>query len=264
MSTSGKGQAGEQLRRRALRLLQTGQRAPVVAHRLGVSKRSVFRWQAAHAKLGEKGFVPKSAGRPPKLAAHQTRLLVGLLKSGFLSLPQFPRENPTSKNLAGLLVEFGISYHPRHVARVLTKLGGAYTPGVGWSYQPKASRSMQRPPGRPVNPRLSAKQARWVVTQLEENLKRLEEAWASYHRKLAGAYASRTRIKKDWIEDRREVWCTPRTLQRLILEEFGMRCDFIYLRHFLRQIGWERCMGFGWLPRGGLKRFAPRGNETDT
>jgi len=264
MSTSGKGQAGEQLQRQALRLLQAGQNAPAVACRLGVSKRSVFRWKAAHAQLGKKGLVPKAPGRPPKLAAHQTRLLVGMLKSGFLSLPQFPRGDPSAKNLVGLLVEFGISYHSRHVDRVLTRLGGVYTPGVGWSYQPKASRSVKRSPGRPAHPRLSAKQARWVAKRLEENLKRLAEAWASYHQKLAGAYASRTQIKKAWIEDRRAVWCTPRTLQRLILKELGTRCDLVYLRQFLKQLGWQRCVAFGWLPQGGLRRFATRGSETGT
>lgn len=58
-----------------------------------------------------------------------------------------------------------------------------------------------------------------------------------------------------------ETWCTPSTIHQMIWEKLGCGCDVIYLRRVLKQLGWQRSVGFGWLPKGGISRFAVIGHE---
>lgn len=66
----------EQRRQRAIALLQEGYGPVDVAGMLGVERRSVRRWKAAHRKKGEKGIQAKQASeRPPKLDSKDFRKL---------------------------------------------------------------------------------------------------------------------------------------------------------------------------------------------
>ena len=254
MRRKGTALKGEQRRQRALQWLQRGEKLSVVAQLLGVSKRSVFRWQAAYRRDGKQGLTRKSPpGRNSKLSLlpHGERRLVSWLKSGQFARPLFYRGEPTARNIAEFIWRyFGVQYHPNHIGRLLGRLGGVYKPQVGWEYQPERKREYKNSPGRPS--KLSEPQKRRLVEGLEERLKWLEEAWKSRERKLRLANAYPTTIEKLWVAERREVWCTPRIIQRLIEQMFSIECEVVTVRRLLRQRGWRWRKGFGWVPGGKL------------
>ncbi len=88
-----KGSASElELRRQRAIALLDKDHAPVdVARMLGVDRRSVRRWKAAHRKRGAKGIEARpTPGRPPKLDRRQRmrlerRLLKGARAAGYES-----------------------------------------------------------------------------------------------------------------------------------------------------------------------------------
>jgi len=130
----------EELERRrvqAIGLLKEGLTPVEVARRLGVDRRSVRRWRAAHEESGKLGVAARPAsGRPPKLEAParaklEKRLLEGPLACGFAT------DLWTCPRVAQLIRrEFGVRYHVDHVGRLLGSMG--------WSPQKPERRARER------------------------------------------------------------------------------------------------------------------------
>jgi transposase len=134
-----KGSAGEleRRRRRAIELLEKGHAPVDVARMLGVDRRSVRRWKAAHRERGSKGIEARpTPGRPPKLDGRQRarlerRLMKGARAAGYES------DLWTCPRIADVIAEeFGVFYHPNHIGRLLRSLG--------WSPQRPQRRALER------------------------------------------------------------------------------------------------------------------------
>lgn len=127
----------EKRRRRAVQLLESGQRLSAVARQVGAAVSSVFRWWQAYRRTGTRGLDPKpTPGRPPRLSTGEKRQLVkrlsrGALRAGYRTdLWTLPRVTELIHQ------EFGVRYHPAHVWKVLTALG--------WSCQKPERRAVER------------------------------------------------------------------------------------------------------------------------
>src|SRR5262245_51231960 len=127
----------ERRRRRAVQLLESGQRLPAVARHVGAAVSSVFRWWQAYRRKGPRGLEPKpTLGRPPRLVPTEKRQLVKLLTRGALHAG-YRTDLWTLPRVAELIhQEFGVRYHPAHVWKVLTALG--------WSCQKPERRAVER------------------------------------------------------------------------------------------------------------------------
>lgn len=127
-----------ELRRlRAIELLRKGDPAAEIAAKLGVDRRSVHRWQAAHLSNGIDALAAQPVpGRPRKLddddrARLETLLLKGAMAAGF------PTDLWTCPRVVDLIrFEFGVRYHVDHVGRLLR--------GLGWSPQKPERRARER------------------------------------------------------------------------------------------------------------------------
>ena len=104
---------------------------------LGVDRRSVRRWKAAHRKNGAQGINAKPApGRPPKLRRAEHRRLEKLLLKGARGAG-FATELWTCARVAELIrLRFGVKYHLCHVWRILVSMG--------WSCQKPVRRARER------------------------------------------------------------------------------------------------------------------------
>jgi transposase len=127
----------EKRRRRAVQLLESGQRLSTVARQVGAAVSSVFRWWQAYRRKGPRGLKPKpTPGRPPRLDPAEKRQLVKLLTRGALHAG-YRTDLWTLPRVAELIhQEFGVRYHPAHVWKVLTALG--------WSCQKPERRAIER------------------------------------------------------------------------------------------------------------------------
>jgi len=137
MRPPGTAKPLEKRRRRAIRLLQSGQSLVMVARRIGAAVSSVFRGQQAYRRKGTQGLNARpTPGRPPRLSARQKRQLVKLLTRGPLHAGH-RTELWTLPRVAALIQhEFGVQYHPAHGWKVLTALG--------WSCQKPERRAVER------------------------------------------------------------------------------------------------------------------------
>lgn len=108
-----------------------------VAQQISSSVSSVFRWQQAFQKEGEKGLDCRaSPGRPPKLSEHEKKRLVSLLLKGSVAFG-YNTDLWTTRWVAEVIRKsFGIHYHPNHLWRLLT--------GLGWSCQRPERRARER------------------------------------------------------------------------------------------------------------------------
>jgi len=137
MRPKGSARELERRRQRAIVLLGKGHGPVDVARMLGVDRRSVRRWKAAYRKRGEKGIESRrTPGRPPKLDRRQrTRLERVLLKGARAA--GYESDLWTCPRIAELIAEeFGVSYHPDHIGRLLRSLG--------WSPQRPPRRAAER------------------------------------------------------------------------------------------------------------------------
>jgi transposase len=127
----------EKRRRRAVKLLESGQSVSVVARQVGAAVSSVFRWWQTYRRKGPRGLEPKpTPGRPPRLVPAEKRLLVKLLTRGALHAG-YRTDLWTLPRVAELIhQEFGVRYHPAHVSKVLT--------AMGWSCQKPERRAVER------------------------------------------------------------------------------------------------------------------------
>jgi len=137
MRPTGSPMALERRRQRAIALLERGMSLKEVAHRVGASFSSVFRWQQAVVRDGPGAVKAKPVpGRPRKLPEGECRQLLTLLLKGALAYG-FPNELWTLKRIAKVIRnEFGMVYHPNHLWRLLRR--------AGWSCQVPERRAIQR------------------------------------------------------------------------------------------------------------------------
>lgn len=124
MRPLGSAKSLEQRRRRALTLLDRGLAMKDVASRAGVSIASVCRWRQASTAGGAAGLAAKPVpGRPRKLQDVECQRLLKLLQKG----PKrngYPDDRWTLKLIARLIDrEFGVTYHPNHIWRLLRRAG---------------------------------------------------------------------------------------------------------------------------------------------
>ena len=137
MRPLGSPAALERRRRTALALLREGLTPVDIARRLGVDRRSVRRWRAAHDAAGAAGVAAKPAsGRPSKLDADARHRLETLLLAGARAAG-FPTDLWTCPRVAILIRrELRVRYHVDHIGRLLRALG--------WSPQKPERRARER------------------------------------------------------------------------------------------------------------------------
>jgi transposase len=136
MRPKGSASELERRRQRAIALLEKG-RGPVdVARMLGVDRRSVRRWKAAHRKGGVKGIEARpTPGRPPKLDGRQRAQLERVLLKG-AKAAGYESDLWTCPRIAEVISEqFGVAYHRDHIGRLLRALG--------WSPQRPQRRALE-------------------------------------------------------------------------------------------------------------------------
>lgn len=137
MRPAGSPEELQRRRERAIALLKEGIAPVDVASRVGVDRRSVRRWKAAHRRAGATGIAARPApGRPVRLAARHKRRLEQLLLQGARDCG-FPTDLWTRARVARLIrARFGVDYHVDHVGRVLHALG--------WSPRTPRRRALER------------------------------------------------------------------------------------------------------------------------
>ena len=122
-------------RERALRLLQSGQKAAAVAVTVGASERSVRRWryESEHPQPKRKA---RAVGRACRLSAVQCRRLLAALQRGAYAFG-YAEDYWTLDRIAHLSWQlFQIRYRPSGVWYLLQRLG--------WSCQKPQRRAIQR------------------------------------------------------------------------------------------------------------------------
>jgi transposase len=127
------------LRLQAIRLSLQGRTAPQIAQLLGVERTSVYDWICAwneHQLEGLKeGF---RSGRPARLTASQRQHLFDIVESGPVAYG-FTTGIWTSLLLQHVIAEeYGVTYHPGHVRKLLH--------GLGCSVQRPTTRLVQADP----------------------------------------------------------------------------------------------------------------------
>lgn len=127
----------EERRFEALDLLKQGLSQVEVGGRLRVAQQTVSRWaRQAHQQGRESLHKAGRAGRKPQLAPDQRQALEAGLVAGPEALGY---ETPlwTCTRVAHLIEkQFGVSYHPAHVWKLLRRLG--------WSCQRPVGRALER------------------------------------------------------------------------------------------------------------------------
>ena len=137
MRPKGSASELERRRERAITLLGKGHAPVDVARMLGVDRRSVRRWKAAHRRRGAKGIEARpTPGRPPKLDRRQRARLERLLLKGARAAG-YESDLWTCPRIAEVISEqFGVIYHRDHIGRLLRSLG--------WSPQRPQRRALER------------------------------------------------------------------------------------------------------------------------
>ena len=130
-------EAMERRRRRAGKMFDAGKSQADVVRELEVSRQSASRWHADWAQGGTPALRGAGrAGRLPRLNERDlTRLERELLKGPLAN--GFPTDLWTLARVGEVIERLtGVSYHPGHVWRILTRLG--------WSRQRPARRALER------------------------------------------------------------------------------------------------------------------------
>jgi transposase len=129
---------GKEARRlQAWQLKQKGWSQRQIAEALGVSEGAVSQWMARARNVGPEALRRRPPpGAPRRLSPEQLARLPELLHRGPPAYG-FRGELWTRSRVAALIrLECGVSYHPRHVGRLLK--------AIGWSPQKPARRARQR------------------------------------------------------------------------------------------------------------------------
>ena len=132
-----RGDWKEWRRRRAWELSQQGWKQKEIAQALGVTQGAVSQWMKVRREQGEEGLRGKVAqGSQPRLSEEQMAQLPALLDQG-AQAHGFRGAVWTTKRVAQLLKkQFGVSYHPAHMSRLLK--------GIKYSVQQPIERASQR------------------------------------------------------------------------------------------------------------------------
>ena len=127
----------EARRLRAWELKQKGWPQKDIAEALGVSDGAVSQWMRRAREGGVEALRSNPAPGPrPKLSEEQMAKLPGLLAKGAKHFG-FREDVWTQPRVAWLIQhEFGVTYHPAHVGRILKRLG--------WGRQKPVERAAQR------------------------------------------------------------------------------------------------------------------------
>ena len=127
----------EDRRRRALVLLDEGNSLNEVGRRIGCNPSSVMRWRDRRRRGGDEALqVRFSPGRPLKLAAAQRKRLVRLLLKGPMAQGYGTNVWITARIAELVEREFGVSYHPDHIGRLMHSFG--------WTPQKPERRALER------------------------------------------------------------------------------------------------------------------------
>lgn len=112
-------------RLRALELKQKGWKQRDIADALGVTKGAVSQWMKRAKEEGIEGLMRKPPpGAQPRLSEQQRQRLPELLDRGAAEAYGFRGEVWTCQRVAQVILkEFGVTYHPAHVSRILRALG---------------------------------------------------------------------------------------------------------------------------------------------
>lgn len=137
MRPKGTKQELEARRRRAVAMLRQGHGVRQVASRVGVHAGSVSRWKKMVEANGPAGLKAKPGpGGVARLSPSQKERLRALLAQG-PAAHGYKTALWTLKRVAEVIErQFGVSYHPGHVWRVLR--------GLGWSCQKPERRARER------------------------------------------------------------------------------------------------------------------------
>jgi transposase len=121
----------------AWRLKQKGWSQRQIAEAVGVSEGAVSQWMKRAREAGPEALRRRPPpGAPRRLSAEQLARLPALLHRGPAAYG-FRGELWTRPRIAAVIrLEFGVSYHPRHVGRLLD--------AIRWSPQKPARRARQR------------------------------------------------------------------------------------------------------------------------
>jgi len=116
-------------RQRAARLFAEGQSRAHVARTLGVCRATAGHWYRTWQAGGVAALAkPRPRGRKPKIEAAKLARLHGLLARS----PRHCGFDLDTWSLAAVVAVIqrstGVTYHPRHVARVLRRLGWVLAP----------------------------------------------------------------------------------------------------------------------------------------
>ncbi len=110
---------------RAFELKQEGWNQREIARALGVTEGAVSQWMKREREGGGPEALKKrtSPGKPPRLSREQRAKLPDLLAQGAQAYG-FRGEVWTCERVAEVIrKEFGVSYHPAHVSRLVRALG---------------------------------------------------------------------------------------------------------------------------------------------
>ncbi len=134
---SPRQQLNEWRRLRAWSLHQAGWTGRAIAQALGVTEGAVSQWLKRAREQGRAALHHRMPPGPaPKLTAEQRAQLPALLAHGAEAYG-FLGDVWTTKRVAAVIQrEFGVTYHPAHVSRLLRQLG--------WSVQKPIQRATQR------------------------------------------------------------------------------------------------------------------------
>ena len=137
MRLRGSAELLEDRRRRALKLLDEGLSLNEVGRRIGCAPSSVMHWRDMRHRGGAKGLrVRSSPGRPHKLSAKMSRVLLKLLLEGAMAIG-YPTQLWTTARIGEVIrKKFRVRYHRAHVGRLMHRLG--------WSHQKPQKRALER------------------------------------------------------------------------------------------------------------------------
>jgi|SRR5579863_2588147 transposase len=137
MRPQGSPEDLERRRKRAVELLGQGLPPVEVARMVGVDRRSVRRWKAAHRRGGAVSLRAKPVpGRPSRLQQEAKAALEEVLVRGARAAG-FPTDLWTCPRVAEVIhSNFGVRYHADHIGRLLHSLG--------WSPQKPQRRAVER------------------------------------------------------------------------------------------------------------------------
>ena len=127
----------EKRRRKAIELMESGEKPATVARRVNSALSSVYLWWQQFRKHGNDGLKPKpTPGRTPRLSKVQQKKLIRFLLKG-AKAAGYSTELWTLERIAELIEnKFDVQYHPSHVWKLLRKLD--------WSSQKPERRSLDR------------------------------------------------------------------------------------------------------------------------